>query len=170
MNYTKKKLISEMLESWYVLDHILFGGIPKSYLKESDYQKYLQLKKTYVQTLFEMYTFVGYHTKYTDCPADQSEIQIMALKTVRESKVHASKTLINESKKFSKILKESKINENLGIKKLSLSCQFESAFFTNQIKRATKPNNFDNPKCILLKNCLNECKKELINLSIKNMK
>ena len=61
MNLPKKKLISEMLENWFVADHILFGGIPEAYLKENDtYQKYLQLKKNYFETLFEMYQLVGY--------------------------------------------------------------------------------------------------------------
>ena len=49
MNLPKKKLISEMLENWFVAGHILFGGIPQAYLTENSvYKKYLQLKKNYL--------------------------------------------------------------------------------------------------------------------------
>lgn len=170
MNLAQKKLISEMMENWYVTDHILFGGIPQSYLKKPLFEKYLQLKKNYLETLFEMYNFIGYTSKYLECPKNSKEIQISALKTVRESRKLASTTLLKESKNFAKILTESKNHSDLDIKKLQKSCLFESAFMDRQFKAARRVNNMNDPKFILLKNCLAECKKELINLSVKYMK
>ena len=171
MNLAKKKLITEMMENWFVADHILFGGIPKSYLKKkSVYESYLKLKKNYIETLFEMYNLIGYTSKYIECPKSSQEVEINALKSVREAKKLASRTLVTESKYFAKILTESKKNSEVDVKKLQLSCMFESAFFDNQFKMARRVNNMNDPKFILLKNCLNECKKELINYSIKYMK
>lgn len=172
MNFSKKKLISEMIEDWYVADHILFGGIPRSYIKSNKlYESYLNLKKNYFETLFEMYNLVGYTSKYIECPKNDKQLQLNALNTIKEARILAAKTLIKESKNFSKVLKESK-EENIqkNVKKLQLSCQFESAFMNSQLKTAKKINNINDPKFILLKNCLNECKKELINYSIKYMK
>ena len=159
-----------MLENWFVLDHILFGGIPKSYLSESDYKKYLDTKKSYLQTLFEMYNFVGYTSKYIDCPESSVDIQVRALKSVRESRQLTARTLVKEAKQFSKILTESKSHSNKDIEKLRLSCMFENSFITSQLHSAKRPNNMNSPKFILLKNCLTECKKEMINLSVNNMK
>lgn len=171
MNLLKKKLISEMLENWYVADHILFGGIPECYMKKEVYESYLQLKKNYFETLFEMYNLIGYTSKYLDVPKSSNEIQFNALGSIRECKQLASRTMIAEAKQFGKLLKESKkIDLVSNVKKLQLSCQFESAFIDNQFKTAKRINNMNDPKFILLKNCLNECKKELINLSIKYMK
>jgi len=168
MNYSAKKLISENLENWFVLDHILFGGIPQSYMPKPVYENYLQLKKTYLSSLFEMYNFVGYQSKYVDCPKDRAEIELNALTAVAESRKLSAKFLIKESKKFGKMLKESK-KENLdsNVKKLRLSSLFESSFLTAQMKSAKRPNNFESPKFLLLRNCLTECKKELIGLSLK---
>lgn len=171
MNLLKRKLISEMLENWYVADHILFGGIPECYMKKEVFESYLQLKKNYFETLFEMYNLIGYTTKYIDRPKSSNEIQFNALKTVRESRQLASRTMVTEAKHFGKLLKESKkTNLASNVKKLQLSCQFESAFIDSQFKSARRLNNMNDPKFVLLKNCLNECKKELINLSIKYMK
>lgn len=171
MNYSKRKLISEMLENWFTVDHILFGGIPKAYLTDKEvYESYLNLKKSYCETLFEMYTLIGYTSKYADNPANSSIIKVNALNTIEEVKKLAARTLVNESKSFSKILKESKQPLEENIKRLNYSCQFESAFITNQIRKASRPNSVNDPKFILLKNCLSECKKELINFSIKYFK
>lgn len=159
-----------MMENWYVTDHILFGGIPQSYLKKPLFEKYLQLKKNYLETLFEMYNFIGYTSKYLECPKNSKEVQINALDTIKEARKIASKTLIKESKNFAKILTESKNHSDTDIKKLQLSCIFESAFIDNQLRTARRINNINDPKFILLKNCLSECKKELINLSVKYMK
>ena len=162
MNLPKKKLISEMLENWFVADHILFGGIPEAYLKENDtYQKYLQLKKNYFETLFEMYQLVGYTS---------NEIEFNALKSIREARRLSANTLLNESAHFTKLISESKGDVDSNIRKISLSCQFESAFLTKQLSAAKNPNGVNDTKFILLKNCLTECKKELINLSLKYMK
>ena len=47
---------------------------------------------------------------------------------------------------------------------------FESAFIDRQFKAAKKPNNLGSPKFLLLQNCLTECKKELIQMSMKYFK
>lgn len=171
ISIAKKKLISEMMENWYTADHILFGGIPEAYMKKPVYESYLKCKKSYFESLFEMYNLIGYTSKYVDIPSNSMEVKLNSLKSVRESKQLASKTLLKEAKQFSKLLKESK-EENIdsNIKKLQLSCQFESAFIDTQFKNARKLNNMNDPKFILLKNCLNESKKELINYSVTYMK
>ena len=168
MNYSSKKLISENLENWFVMDHILFGGIPQSYMPKTIYENYLELKKTYLSSLYEMYRFVGYSSKYIDCPKSRTEIEKSALKSINEARKLSAKFLIKESKKLGKVLKESKkemFDSNL--KKIRLSSMFECAFFTKQLSEATRPNNFESPKYLLLRNCLTECKKELIGLSLK---
>lgn len=171
MNLPKKKLISEMLENWFVADHILFGGIPQAYLTEGDvYKKYLQLKKNYFETLFEMYQLVGYTSKYMNCPKNSNEIEFSALKSVREARKLSANTLLIESSHFTKLLSESKGDVDSNIRKVSLSCQFESAFLTKQLSAAKNPNGVNDTKFVLLKNCLTECKKELINLSLTYMK
>ncbi len=171
ISIAKKKLISEMMENWYTADHILFGGIPEAYMKKPVYESYLKCKKSYFESLFEMYNLIGYTSKYIDIPSNSMEVKLNSLKTVRESKQLASKTLLKEAKQFSKLLKESKEeNVDSNIKKLQLSCQFESAFIDSQLKNARKLNNMNDPKFILLKNCLNESKKELINYSVTYMK
>ena len=171
ISIAKKKLISEMMENWYTADHILFGGIPEAYMKKPVYESYLKCKKSYFESLFEMYNLIGYTSKYVDIPSNSMEVKLNSLKSVRESKQLASKTLLKEAKQFSKLLKESK-EENIdsNVKKLQLSCQFESAFIDTQFKNARKLNNMNDPKFILLKNCLNESKKELINYSVTYMK
>ena len=171
ISIAKKKLISEMMENWYTADHILFGGIPEAYMKKPVYESYLKCKKSYFESLFEMYNLIGYTSKYVDIPSNSMEVKLNSLKSVRESKQLASKTLLKEAKQFSKLLKESK-EENIdsNVKKLQLSCQFESAFIDVQFKNARKLNNMNDPKFILLKNCLNESKKELINYSVTYMK
>lgn len=171
MNYSSKKLITENLENWFTMDHILFGGIPKSYLSEASLKKYEQLKKTYLASLYEMYRYVGYSSKYQDCPTDSSQIELMSLKSIHEARILASKKLVAEAKKLSKVIKESKkevIDSN--IKKLQLSSLFEAAFIDRQFKAAKNPNNFGSPKFLLLQNCLTECKKELIAMSMKYFK
>lgn len=171
MNYSTKKLISENLENWFTMDHILFGGIPQSYMPKPVYENYLQLKKTYLSSLFEMYSFVGYNSKYIDCPTNRASIEKLALKSINEARKDSAKFLITESKKLGKILKESKketIDRNM--KKIRLSSLFESAFLTKQLASAKRPNNFESPKFLLLRNCLTECKKELIGLSMKYFK
>lgn len=171
MNYSSKKLISENLENWFVVDHILFGGIPNSYMPKPIYEKYLRLKQNYLTTLFEMYRFVDYQSKYIDCPKDRVDIEMNALNAISEARKISSKFLIKESKRFAKILKESKNQDvDTNIKKLQLSSLFESSFITGQLSQARKPNNMESPKFVLLKNCLSECKKELIDLSIKYFK
>lgn len=171
ISIAKKKLISEMMENWYTADHILFGGIPEAYMKKPVYESYLKCKKSYFESLFEMYNLIGYTSKYVDIPSNSMEVKLNSLRSVRESKQLASKTLLKEAKQFSKLLKESK-EENIdsNVKKLQLSCQFESAFIDTQFKNARKLNNMNDPKFILLKNCLNESKKELINYSVTYMK
>jgi len=171
ISIAKKKLISEMMENWYTADHILFGGIPEAYMKKPVYESYLKCKKSYFESLFEMYNLIGYTSKYIDIPSNSMEVKLNSLRSVRESKQLASKTLLKEAKQFSKLLKESK-EENIdsNVKKLQLSCQFESAFIDTQFKNARKLNNMNDPKFILLKNCLNESKKELINYSVTYMK
>ena len=171
MNYSTKKLMSENLENWFVMDHILFGGIPQSYMKKPVYENYLQLKKTYLSSLFEMYNYIGYQSKYIDCPKNRAEIENNALVSMNEARKLSSKFLIKESKKFGKVLKESKKEMlDTNIKKIRLSSLMESAFTTCQFASAKKPNNFESPKFLLLKNCLTECKKELIGLSLKYFK
>ena len=168
MNYSSKKLISENLENWFTMDHILFGGIPKSYMPKTVYEGYLQLKKTYLSSLYEMYNFMGYKSKYIECPKNTEDIQLNALKSIREARQISARRLVQESKKLSKLLKESKKeNLDINVKKIALSSLIESAFITRQMKMASKPNNVESPKYLLLRNCLTECKKELINLSIK---
>ena len=168
MNYSSKKLISENLENWFVMDHVLFGGIPETYLPKPVYENYLQLKKTYLSSLYEMYNFIGYKSKYIECPKSKEDIQLNALKSIREARQISARRLVQESKKLGKILKESKKeNLNSNVKKISLSSLIESAFITRQMKMASKPNNVESPKYLLLRNCLTECKKELINLSMK---
>lgn len=171
MNYSAKKLVAENLENWFTVDHILFGGIPKSYMPKTVYENYLQLKKTYLSSLYEMYNFVGYQSKYIECPSNRVEIEKNALKSINEARKLSAKVLIKESKKFGKLLKESKkedINDN--VKRIKLSSLFESAFMTSQLANAKRPNNFESPKFLLLRNCLTECKKELIALSLKYFK
>lgn len=168
MNYSSKKLISENLENWFTMDHILFGGIPQSYMPKKVYEGYLQLKKNYLSSLYEMYNFMGYKSKYIDCPKKSETLQLNALVSLREARKISAKNLISQSKNFGKVLKESK-KENLdsNIKKLNLSSLMESAFIIRQMKACSRPNNAESPKYILLRNCLTESKKELINLSIK---
>lgn len=168
MNYSSKKLISENLENWFTMDHILFGGIPKSYLNETSLKKYEELKKIYLTSLYEMYKYIGYTSKYQDCPTNSVDIEIKSLKSIHEARILSARKLVKESKKIANVLKESKkelLNTNL--KKIQLSSLFESAFVDRQFKSAKNPNNFGSPKFLLLQNCLTECKKELIAMSLK---
>lgn len=171
MNYSSKKLISENLENWFVMDHILFGGIPDSYMPKPICEKYLRLKQNYLTTLFEMYKFVDYQSKYIDCPKHRVEIEMNALRSISEARKISARYLLNESKRLAKILKESKNQDiDTNVKRLQLSSLIESSFITNQMIHARKPNNTESPKFLLLRNCLTECKKELIDLSIKYFK
>lgn len=171
MNYSSKKLISENLENWFTMDHILFGGIPESYMPKTVYENYLQLKKTYLSSLFEMYNFIGYDSKYIDCPTDRQQLEKFALTSISEARKLSAQFFLKESKMFSKLLKESKKEKlDRNMKKIQLSSLFEHAFITKQMLSAKRPNNTESPKFLLLRNCLTECKKELIDLSLKYFK
>lgn len=166
--------MSEMVSDWYFLDNALFNGNPKSYLSESDYKKYLSTKKILLTTLFEMYQYIGYSSRLPDIPKNSDEIKMEALRTCLSSRKTSARFISENRDRLIKPLTEgvqqgdgSKVIVENRSRKLFLFYTVENVLKKIPNKTCAIRNRIDDMKYCLLDNCIKECKKELISLSVK---
>lgn len=58
---SKKGRQTFVLEHWFGVDSILFGGNPKNALREDDYEQYCVTKGAFLTNLYEIYLKLGYN-------------------------------------------------------------------------------------------------------------
>lgn len=173
MDIIKKKLTTEMLQDWYILDNILFGGNPKYYMSEnSDYKDYLLLKKTYLSTLFEYYNHINYKSRFTSLPKNAKQLRLESCNICDRYESECLSEMRKNRKKISAFVSEGltmktsgKINDRLSLIKTNML--FDKCFMEHANSNCLRKSNIDDVKGILLNNCLTEAKKELIKYSIK---
>ena len=173
MDIIKKKLITEMLQDWYIIDDILFGGIPKYYISEKqDYKNYLQLKKTYLSTLFEYYNHINYKSRITEIPKNSKQLKEESSNIYESCDEQVLSEMKENRKNISKIIQEGisledsdKIDHRLSL--IRKSSVFNKCFMESANSFCVNKSNISDVKGILLNNCLTEARKELIKYSIQ---
>lgn len=171
MDIIKKKLIAEMLQDWYIIDNILFGGIPKYYISEKqDYNNYLRIKKTYLSTLFEYYNHINYKSRINDIPKNSKELKEQSYDIYEYCDKMVLSEMKENRKNISKIVQEgltletsNKIDHRLSM--LRKSSLFNKCFMENANEFCVHKSKINDVRGILLNNCLTEARKELIKYS-----
>lgn len=167
----KKKLITESIRGWFILDNILFGGKPDKYLSESKLLEYNLLKKKFLKTVFEFYVKMGYKSSFNVLPKTSSEIRKSA-KVISESlKKQLSKQFTMKQKEYCKIIAEGvDVNNDQILKSrtnyLGRALMIEN-YFINKPQSTCLGSNLSRQEMILIKNCLNECRDCMLNISYK---
>ena len=105
-NAIKKKLITESIRGWFVLDNILFNGNPEKSLTENTLKKYLSVKKKYLKTVFEFYDKIGYKSSFNVLPKNSNEIESSARVITESLKKDLSKEFTRNEKKYCKLIAE----------------------------------------------------------------
>lgn len=173
MDILKKKLVTEMYQGWYLLDNILFGGIPDRYITEdSDYNNYLKLKNVFLSTLFEYYNHIKYKSGYDSLPKNEKQLIKESCDLYFRLKDECLSEMKENKEKISKVVTEGltikegyKINNRLSV--IKLNSLFNKCFLENANNYCGKRSRTNDVKGILLNNCLTEAKREFIKLSKK---
>lgn len=176
MNKTiNKKLITESIQGWYVLDNILFDGCPDVYLKEHNdvLSNYNNLKKTFLKTVFEFYNLIGYKSSFITMPKTHGEIEHRALTIFEGLKHDVDIEFSKNKKKYCKIISEGvDFNNDSLLKKrtnfLGRSLMIENHFINKPLRM--RKHKITQERLILIKNCLTEVTQQLLNISNKYFK
>jgi hypothetical protein len=167
----KKKLITESIRGWCVLDNILFGGKPEKYLNESKLLEYNLLKKKFLKTVFEFYVKMGYKSSFNVLPKTSKEVQKSANVISESLKKEIGKQFTMNEKKYCQMIAEGvNINndELLRVRTnyLGRALMIEN-FFIKRPKTSCLGSNLSKPELIIFENCLYECRDAMLNISRK---
>jgi len=174
-NIIKKKLITESIQGWFVLDDILFGGYPDICLQEhgNTLTKYNMLKKKFLKTVYEFYNVIGYKSSFSAIPKTHGEIENRAL-CITESLKRDLKTEFNKNRKmYCKIISEG-VNYNndkllrIRTNYLGRSIMLENFFINKPLSLKTK--QVPSEQVSVYRNCLNEITQSLLDISKKYYK
>ena len=171
----KKKLITESIQGWFVLDNILFGGYPDVCLKENSevLNKYNLLKKKFLKTTYEFYNVIGYKSGFSSIPKNHGEIEHRAL-CIYESLKHDLTNQFNKNRKaYCKIISEGvDYNNDKLLKKrtnyLGRSLMIENFFINKPLSLKTR--QIPKEQITIYKNCLTEVAQKLLDISSKYFK
>lgn len=166
----KKKLITESIQGWFVLDNILFGGAPSCYLSENVLNKYNALKKQYLKTIFEFYNLIGYKSSFMQIPKTHGQIQKRSWAIMESLKKDLKLEFAKKSKQYCKYIAEGvDINNDNLLKKrtnfLGRSMMIENWFIKKPL--TLKEGRMDKERLSVYKNCLHEVAQQLLNISSK---
>tara|TARA_Y100000310_G_C20673779_1_gene811710 strand:+ start:2225 stop:2797 length:573 start_codon:yes stop_codon:yes gene_type:complete len=122
MNEKRKKIV-KILESWYLVDSILFNNHAKKVItKGKDFKEYVTMKASFLSNLYEMWDHIGY---VPNMESDVSSVKILkesAVISAKKGKSLSSDIMMKDGsiqKIKSKVIKESKDKENVDVTKLS---------------------------------------------------
>ena len=168
----QKKLITECIRGWFVLDNILFGGTPEKYLKEVKVlNNYNQTKKKFLKTCFEFYDKIGYKSSFNVLPEDSKVIQKSANVITEGLKKELSTQFKMNEKKYCKMISEGvDFRDDKLLKKrtnyLGRTLMIEN-FFVKKPLDFCLGNKSNTPEVKVFQNCLNECRNIMLNISAK---
>lgn len=169
----KKRLITECIRGWYILDNVLFGGKPEYYLKEHKkvQNDYNQLKKKYLTTIFEFYTKIGYKSTYITLPKNSEQIECSARFISESLKKDLNKEFNKNYQKYCKIITENVDirNEKILEKRthyLGRMMMLEK-FFVQTPYKSRCVRQLNDQEIAIYKNCLSTLCESLINISSK---
>ncbi len=170
-NVIKKKLITESIRGWFVLDNILFGGNPEKYLSENTLNKYLSVKKKYLKTVFEFYNKIGYKSSFNILPKNSSDIEKSAKVITESLKKDLSREFTKNEKQYCKLIAEGVDykNDSLLEKRtnyLGRSLMIENHFINKPLKSCLG-SNLIKQELSIYKNCLTECMNYMLKLACK---
>lgn len=165
----KKKLITESIRGWFVLDNILFGGKPEKYLNESKLLEYNLLKKKFLKTVFEFYVKMGYKSSFNVLPKTSEEVKASANVVCESLKKQLSKQFTMNEKQYCKVIAEGiNINNDKLLKTrtnyLGRALMIEN-FFIKRPKTSCLGTNLSKQELIIFENCLYECRNSLLDMS-----
>ena len=174
MNKTiQKKLITEAIRGWFVLDNILFNGKPEKYLKEgsNELKKYSQLKKKFLKTVFEFYAKIGYKSSFNVLPRTSKEVKKSANVITESLKKELGKEFTMHRKQYCKLISEGvKVDDDKLLKirtnYLGRALMIEN-FFIKRPQRTCLGSRLSIPELDIYKNCLNECTNFMLNMAMK---
>jgi len=168
-----KKLITEAIRGWFVLDNILFNGQSEKCLKEHKnvLNRYNQLKKKFLKTMFEFYVKIGYKSSFNVLPKTSREVEKSANIITESLKKELGKQFTMNSKKYCKLISEGiDVNNDKLLKTrtnyLGRALMIEN-FFIKKPQRTCIGSNLSKPELDIYKNCLNECTNSLLNIAMK---
>lgn len=170
-NVIKKKLITESIRGWFVLDNILFNGKPEKSLTENTLKKYLSIKKKYLKTVFEFYNKIGYKSSFNVLPKNSNEIESSARVITESLKKDLSREFTRNEKKYCKLIAEGVDYKNDDLLKkrtnyLGRSLMIENHFINKPLK-ACCGGNLVKQELDIYKNCLTECMNYMLNIACK---
>jgi len=172
MNITlQKKLITESIRGWFVLDNVLFGGDPSKCLKESVLNKYLNVKKNFLKTVFEFYAKIGYRSSFNVLPKNSQEVEKSARIIAESLKKELSKDFTKNRTSYCKIIAEGvDYNNDVLLKKrtnyLGRSLMIENHFI-NKPLTASLGSNLIKQEIEIYKNCLRENMNLMLKIACK---
>lgn len=174
MNKTiQKKLITEAIRGWFVLDNILFNGKPEKYLKEGTegLKRYSQIKKKFLKTVFEFYAKIGYKSSFNVLPKTSKEIEKSANIITESLKKELGKEFTMHRKQYCKLISEGVRVDNDKLLKLRTNYLGRALMIENFfIKRPQKTclgSRLSIPELDIYKNCLNECTNAMLKMAMK---
>jgi len=178
MNKTlHKKLMTECIRGWYVLDNILFGGQPDTYLKESKgmLNTYNQLKKKYLTTVFEFYVKCGYKSSFDVLPKNSNQVEGSAKIVTESLKKDLNKQFTMKQKDFCKIISEGVDPKNDALlahrtRYFGRSMMIENFFINNPLKHCKRNIKWNAQEKTLIESCLRETRDAMLKISSKYYK
>ena len=170
-NVIKKKLITESIRGWFVLDNILFNGDPEKCLNENTLEKYLSVKKKYLKTVFEFYNKIGYKSSFNVLPKSSNEIEKSARVITESLKKDLSREFTKNEKQYCKLIAEGVDFKNDDLLKkrthyLGRSLMIENHFINKPLKSCCG-GNLVKQELDIYKNCLSECMNYMLNIAYK---
>lgn len=167
----KKKLITESIRGWFVLDNILFGGKPEKYLNESKLLEYNLLKKKFLKTVFEFYVKMGYKSSFNVLPKTSKEVQKSARIISESLKKQLDKQFTMNQKQYCKMISEGiDLSDDKLLKQrtnyLGRALMIENHFIKKP-QSTCLGSNLSKQELTLIKNCLTECYNTMLNISLK---
>jgi hypothetical protein len=166
-----KKLITESIRGWFVLDNILFNGDPSKCLSENVLNKYLSIKKKYLKTVFEFYVKTGYKSSFNVLPKTSEEIEKSARIITESLKKDLSREFTRNRKEYCKLIAEGVDYNNDKLLKqrtnyLGRSLMIENYFINRPIK-SRLGTNLIKQEIDIYKNCLKECMNVMLKIACK---
>lgn len=170
----KKKLITESIRGWFILDNILFGGKPEKYLSENKLTEYGLIKKKFLKTVFEFYAKMGYKSSFNVLPKTSEEVRKSANVITESLKKQLSKQFTMNEKSYCKVIAEGvNINDDKLLKTrtnyFGRALMIEN-FFIKRPKSTCLGSNLSKPELTIFENCLYECRNAMLDISCKYYK
>ena len=175
MNTTiQKKLITECIRGWFILDNINFGGKPEKYLKENSLKSYLNIKKHFLKTVYEFYNKIGYRSSFNVLPKNSNEVEKSAKIITESLKRDLEKQFKSNQKNICRIIAEGIDYNNDELLKqrthyYGRSLMIEN-YFINKPLKTCLGSNLSKEEIKIYRNCLNECVNKMLKISCKYYK